>query len=177
MEDNFDENRNDERRHDARRTRVVESASTSDEQTVPKKWSDNQCKAWLEQLVWLIRRDGRTFTGDYGVMLENGHEYTYAPYPEKYAKWMGEPKECFANAFWLASGNPELTYVEGYACHIIPTHHAWCVDNQGNVIDPTPSWHDNHEEYGTPVYFGVPVSIDELSTKLSADETYGYFFK
>jgi hypothetical protein len=31
----------------------------------------------------------------------------------------------------------EFTYCEGYAISVIPVAHAWCLDGQGNVVDPT----------------------------------------
>jgi hypothetical protein len=41
---------------------------------------------------------------------------------------------CYQNAYHLVIDHPDLTYVEGYADSM---KHAWCVDAQGNVIDPT----------------------------------------
>jgi hypothetical protein len=31
----------------------------------------------------------------------------------------------------------KLVYVEGFACGVIPVPHAWCADQNGNVVDPT----------------------------------------
>lgn len=47
-------------------------------------------------------------------------------------------RQCFNNAYELAVENPGLTYVEGYAMHsVLPTPHAWVVDEDDRIIDPT----------------------------------------
>ena len=48
-----------------------------------------------------------------------------------------KPKRCFDNAFRIALKNASLKYCEGFACSIIPVEHAWLVDQDGSVIDPT----------------------------------------
>lgn len=52
-------------------------------------------------------------------------------------------KQCFRNAGTLALEHKNLTYVEGIAVSIIPIHHAWCIDEQGRVVDPT--WQDSDQ--------------------------------
>ncbi len=49
------------------------------------------------------------------------------------------PGECFRNAHALALSAPSYRYVEGWALmpFSIPTHHAWVVDERGQVQDPT----------------------------------------
>lgn len=50
-----------------------------------------------------------------------------------------KPKECFSNAVELALKN-DFLYCEGIAVSsdlMFPIHHAWCVDTEGEVIDPT----------------------------------------
>jgi hypothetical protein len=61
----------------------------------------------------------------------------------------GKQGQCFKNAMELALHNPRLSYVEGFGGSIIPVHHAWCADADGNVIDPT--W-DRPEDRD---YFGI----------------------
>ena len=64
-----------------------------------------------------------------------------------------QPQMCFWNAYVLTSLRSELIYVEGFArfpiggkkSHIV--HHAWAVDGDGGVYDPTLK--------GTE-YFGIP---------------------
>jgi hypothetical protein len=54
---------------------------------------------------------------------------------------------CFRNAYRLALARQDLSYVEGFALargwRRFPNPHAWCVDGQGRVIDPTESWADS----------------------------------
>lgn len=45
--------------------------------------------------------------------------------------------QCFENAYRVATRTKAFHYVEGYALGVIPIHHAWLVDREGNVIDPT----------------------------------------
>lgn len=60
----------------------------------------------------------------------------------------GPMKECFRNAGWL-SRTTRLHYVEGYAVRgrlMLPLAHAWCVDDDGRVYDPT--WPDGTDYFG-----------------------------
>ena len=75
-------------------------------------------------------------------------------------------KECFKNAFQLVQKNFEdLVYVEGYANSVIPTLHAWAIDKEGNVIDPT--WRSSHG------YFGVPFKFDYVARTLHERGLFG----
>jgi len=62
----------------------------------------------------------------------------------------GEPRQCFYNAFVAMMDNDGLTYCEGFACgdsefaHL----HAWCIDEDGVVVDPT--WESGVEYVGVP---------------------------
>ena len=88
-------------------------------------------------------------------VLQHGHNWTAIPFPQgRFKLRRGRMKRCFQNAFnWAQEFPQDLTYVEGYACRIIPIHHAWCVDRDGNVIDPT--WKNQQD----CEYFGVPFSL------------------
>jgi hypothetical protein len=97
-------------------------------------------------------------------VLRNGREYAAAKYVGDYR---GQPKLCFKNAFHLtadrAPENIRLTYVEGYALRpALPVliHHAWCVDEDGRVWDPT--WTRPEEAE----YFGVPINLLVLVEEL-----------
>jgi hypothetical protein len=63
----------------------------------------------------------------------------------------GEMKECFMNAQRLAQMKG-YRYVEGYASGIIPTLHAWVINEHDVVLDPT--WNDEDA-----VYFGVVIPM------------------
>lgn len=105
--------------------------------------------------------------GGYGAFLARHSRFWPAtPLPEAFAR--GTPRECFRNAGSLAMAYPELTYVEGMALHtILPTAHAWCVDRDGRVIDPT--W-----DYSpTSAYLGIPFRRDFLYRQLEATQVWG----
>lgn len=73
------------------------------------------------------------------VLLERGRFYEWRGTPEGLT--YGRAKECYTNATHLAALDKRLTYVEGVAFHgILPCGHAWCVDADGRVHDPT--WRD-----------------------------------
>lgn len=69
-------------------------------------------------------------------VLKHGKSYRRRVLPSGIRR--GGITQPFANALSLARENPEIyTYVEGYAAGSMPTLHAWCVDKDGFVIDPT----------------------------------------
>lgn len=78
------------------------------------------------------------------LLLEHGREWT----ERRFTGWRGTPKACFANAQYLARTRKGLRYVEGFATRMIPVEHAWCIDAEGRVIDPT--W-----DAGEADYFGI----------------------
>lgn len=82
----------------------------------------------------------------------------------------GPKKACFQTSAQLALDYPdELTYVEGYAFADIPIAlplaHAWLIDDNGRVVDPTWS--------GGSGYFGLALSTAELAEYLAISEQYG----
>lgn len=98
-------------------------------------------------------------------LLKEGRIFKPQPLPSKYRKM--PKKNCFGNAFNLVMDNSDLIYVEGYAdCKIgIPVQHAWAVDQEGNVIDPT--WDDGLE------YFGVPFDRKYIISVILDNNYYG----
>lgn len=72
------------------------------------------------------------------LVLVEGTEYRGAELPAGYER--GRPKRCFANALELALAHPELSYCEGYAMRgdlPLAIYHAWCVDHEGRLVEPT----------------------------------------
>jgi hypothetical protein len=98
-------------------------------------------------------------------LLDYGSEYEYRPRPE----WLprGEPNHCFVNSLALVlslEGKERgLTYCEGYVrdpvCPI-NIHHAWTIDSDGIVVDPTLPEEEWDEE--TITFFGVSVPTEPL---------------
>jgi hypothetical protein len=62
-----------------------------------------------------------------------------------------------------------LIYVEGFATCVIPVLHAWVVDQDGVIYDPT--WkvgkHKGHD------YYGVPFSLMQCFKIMSKSKHYG----
>ncbi|WP_414530487.1 hypothetical protein [Nodularia chucula] len=70
------------------------------------------------------------------LLLANGIPF------EKQIKspFKGEPKSCFKNCYQALWNYPQLNYCEGFAINSnvsIAVSHAWLVNNDGEVIDPT----------------------------------------
>lgn len=89
------------------------------------------------------------YRGPADLLLREGRWYNDG----RAKKWPASlPGACFRNAAMFAIMH-RLPYVEGYATAIIPTHHAWCLDHDGRVIEIT--W----KTLGTD-YFGVQFKPD-----------------
>jgi len=81
----------------------------------------------------------------------------------------GKAGLCFRNAFRLMSSRG-YTYVEGIAMPsntLFATHHAWCVDGSGRVIDPT--WPDG------VAYLGVHLNEFFVYQRALRRRKYGVF--
>ena len=93
------------------------------------------------------------YKGQEHFLLEHGQWYEIQPWSDQFDQ--GAPKQCFANALFLATMNPELRYVEGFACtgtlSGFPFEHGWNIDQSGKVIDCT--WCNTGS-----LYFGVEFS-------------------
>lgn len=65
----------------------------------------------------------------------------------------GELKSCYQNCFQALWNYPELSYCEGFAVSnevLIPIAHAWLVNDDSLVVDPT-----RNEDFTDCTYFGV----------------------
>ena len=84
---------------------------------------------------------------------------------------------CFMNATNKMHDHQGLTYVEGYAVHCgLPMEHAWCVDSNGKVIDPT--WKPTYQSgEAVPVeaieYFGIPFKRKYVTRTIITRGYYG----
>ena len=71
----------------------------------------------------------------------------------------------------LAAGLPRVD--EGWAQmpidYPITTYHAWCLDRQGNVVDPT--W----EHRKGSEYLGIPIKTSALQVQILATQHWGFF--
>jgi hypothetical protein len=110
-----------------------------------------------------------------GFVLTHGSDYAPGERPADVPQMrMGD---CFRNAFILAQMRRRLTYVEGWALFFIPTHHAWCIDAEGRVVDPT--WVDDDprftELWAARCYVGVPFTLSFLYRQQVRTERWGVF--
>ena len=67
-------------------------------------------------------------------------------------------KRCFDNCYKAVNKNPELKYMEGYTMSLIPIEHAFLVNNNNEVIDPTLSINTDisNDRYGSE-YYGIEI--------------------
>lgn len=103
------------------------------------------------------------------IVLKHGIERRGSPLPPGIRKM--RVKECFKNAFEISLDH-NLTYCEGLAVRTgldIPIHHAWCVDDDKRVIDPT--WRDAEE----CSYLGVEIEPFALLKVVARKRVYGFF--
>jgi hypothetical protein len=116
----------------------------------------------LLDFVATMARHERTF-GPSTALTEFGRIYKAI---SERPRWLahGKPKSCFLNATAIVLVRDDVAYVEGYALDPnipIPLQHAWLVDSNGRVIDPT--WADNKGH----VYYGIAFKRDFLADALS----------
>jgi hypothetical protein len=114
-----------------------------------------EIEAHLEEAVAFYARQGQPADAiarrPEALVLRYGQPFRGTPW----STWRGrgwrrrKAKQCFHNAMDY-SYRDGLSYAEGYAADISVVHHAWCVTEDGRVVDPT--WHDTNEE---TEYFGI----------------------
>lgn len=108
----------------------------------------SELKGYLEMVSGFRQEHGMTL-GEYSCVedfiLQNGREMELGNVD--IGEMRGEMRECFRNAYYLAM-QKDWTYCEGYAISkgLIPTLHAWVLDNEGKVVDPT--WEGEAEYFG-----------------------------
>ena len=101
------------------------------------------------------------------LLLARGQFFEHAPRPTHVEKLAD--KECFSNALTLARDSQGLHYCEGFATSIIPVLHAWCVTDEGVVVDPT--WHEDHDR--TLIYFGLAMDLGKVMARVIRQGCYG----
>jgi hypothetical protein len=110
----------------------------------------------------------RNFMGEnvyYDFLLAHG--VGYLPGPNTFAGPRWEQHNCFGNALHLAI-DAGYDYVEGKVfIHGVALDHAWCIDGDGNVIDPTA------EGKGINGYYGVPLHLCYVKKAVRTNGIYG----
>lgn len=82
----------------------------------------------------------------------------------------GPARVCFQTAAQQAMATADLVYVEGYGCTDtipLPIHHAWLLQPDGRVQDPT--WG------GGVCYAGIPVAVEVLERCAAETGYWGLF--
>jgi len=120
----------------------------------------NFLNQYLDMTTSLMKDRQRPVGFTYGSMDEfvkaNGRLWPVAVNQDVAGAVAIYPQACFDNAFRLARRWPSrFRYVEGVALGVIPTHHAWCLNVEGEVVDPT--WF-RHSTVGSE-YFGVEIPL------------------
>jgi hypothetical protein len=145
----------------------------------------NAGKEYVEQMLEFHRgfKGAGKILGDpspvYEFLLLHGQEFQGT----KWTKFRGRgyrkmtPRQCFLNAWMMSLIFNELTYYEGFAYSgLITVHHAWCIDSEGLVVDPT--W--RAKNYKLPEieweYFGVGFDSHKLKGWWWAKETSSVLF-
>lgn len=119
--------------------------------------NDTTSDPYLEYLLTFIQMNAKMEPGFGPATALMQHAMTFEP-ADKNPAWFtrGLAKQCFDNTTRivierLAAGDTSIHYAEGYAMDElgIPMQHAWLVDADNKVIDPT--WRDATEN----LYFGI----------------------
>jgi hypothetical protein len=80
------------------------------------------------------KTEGFHYSGPCDFLIQHARFWTVQSYPSNLRPMV--PQQCFDNAYRMAR-KYGWRYVEGYALGILPVHHAWVVDHDDRVIDPT----------------------------------------
>jgi hypothetical protein len=112
---------------------------------------------------------GILYAGPEDFCLMHGVSFTPAPLPKQFTPML--ENYCFDNVYKFVRRYPEYHYVEGYASWgVFPMMHAWAIDAEGTVIDPT--WTDAIRKYRRKLsYFGVELNMDAVARSRKHDST------
>jgi hypothetical protein len=117
-----------------------------------------QLRGYLAELA----SDERQF-GAATALLEYGRQFEPTNIKPRWLV-MGEAKRCYQNAAAYVAVRDDVFYAEGYALNLefpVPLEHAWLVDRDGKVIDPT--W----AEASHNVYVGIAFKPDFVNDVLA----------
>lgn len=106
----------------------------------------------LSQITNYLRMlaSDETRFGPATALLEYGRSFRIAAVRPG---WLicGKEKRCYNNSVAYSRARDDLIYAEGYALDPeigFPIEHAWLIDSQGKVLDPTWDENDDHTYFG-----------------------------
>jgi hypothetical protein len=122
------------------------------------------------------RADGIDIINKHSDFLHKSIESLVLAYGQPFksqikSPFKGEPKFCFKNCYQALYDFPKLSYCEGFAISNlgIPIIHAWLVNDNLEVIDPT--WIDNRFQNSS--YFGIVFTEDFVLEIVNKTRCYG----
>jgi hypothetical protein len=125
----------------------------------------DRLKSFLDKQSQLIKKiyphPEWKYNGFEELVLDCGKEMSFAPLPKNIEP--GLPKNCYYNCLEIVEEDSHFIYCEGYALPedgILPVPHAWLINFDGRVIDPT--W----EAGGA--YIGLPFDTEWLLSLLES---------
>lgn len=129
-------------------------------------WCSGPTIALLEMMADLVKRNGGPEDSVPAFLLKHGRYFD----GERVKGPRGKAHQCYANAGKIALNGVGYTYVEGYVeVSGVPLNHAFLLDREGRVCDPT-----IRPGGKTPLrYFGVPFTEDFLRETVTAKEEWG----
>jgi DNA topoisomerase-1 len=142
--------------------RVERGADTPD-----KKALVDQLAVMRDMIEKNFKQEGWKHGSIQGMVIEEGQWDNPQPLPKGVRR--GTMKQCFQNAYQLATRDSEYTYVEGYAMTKgipLAIEHAWVVDKAGNVVDNT--W----DTPGT-AYLGIHFDTSFVEQQAAKTGVYG----
>ena len=99
----------------------------------------------------------------YSLMLRHGRAWYIGE--RTFAGRRARSKQCYMNSYTLADEKPGMIYVEGWCWIEYLFEHAWCIDPDGQVIDPTLREADG--------YYGIPFRWEYVRATASSTKEYG----
>jgi hypothetical protein len=102
-------------------------------------------------------------------VLEHGRQFQVAKLDKSIRR--GKKKECYENIWKLVDDHEDdFIYVEGIGFNPLDNFgcvHAWAVDRDGKVVDPTWNFHPQTE------YFGIPFDWEFVNWTMADTELFG----
>jgi len=129
-----------------------------------------QLLAYLQKSVESLNSINRNFLGKYksneALVLDYGIIFNKQIKPSSIK---GKPSLYYQNCYEIMCDNPDLHYCEGFAVHEklpLPLTHAWLINNESEVIDPT--WLDR----GETAYLGVVFNKSFITKRLIQTQSF-----